>query len=135
MGDGLHRDPEGTRGARDGAWDNITFDAYTDAKRFKALVEVHSHQWPPAEILIAQGSAFLMPGAVVTPVAPVVTFEAFALEYVERLMPARRRGAGSQPPFDLMLQVNVDERLCVWNRSVLGCRSASRNGLNNRCTS
>jgi integrase len=82
-----------TGGARDGAWDGTTFDAHADAKKFKALVEVHGHQWPPAEILIAQGFAYLVPGAVVTSVAPVVeeplpvvTFEAFASEYVERLV-------------------------------------------------
>jgi hypothetical protein len=82
-----------TGGARDGAWDGTTFDAYADAKRVKALVEVHGHQWPPAEILIAKGFADLVPGAVVTPASPVVeepppvvTFEACALEYLERLV-------------------------------------------------
>src|SRR3954447_5790471 len=80
-----------TGGARDGAWDGTTFDAHADAKQFKALVEVHGHQWPPAEILIAKGFAYLVPGAVVKPAPlvreeplPVVTFEAFALEYIER---------------------------------------------------
>lgn len=80
-------------GTRDGAWDGTTFDAHTDAKRFKALVEVHGHQWPAAEVLITQGFAYLVPGVIVAPVAPVadellttVTFESFALEYVERLV-------------------------------------------------
>jgi hypothetical protein len=82
-----------TGGARGGAWDGTTFDAHADAKQFKALVEVSGHRWPPAEILIAKGFAYLVPGAVVTPAPPVleeplpvVTFEAFALEYVERLV-------------------------------------------------
>jgi integrase len=83
-----------TGGTRDGAWDGTTFDAHAEAKQFKALVEVHSHQWPPAEVLIAQGFAYLVPGAVAMPTAPivaedptaVVTFEEFALEYVERLV-------------------------------------------------
>ncbi|AGL16096.1 tyrosine-type recombinase/integrase [Actinoplanes sp. N902-109] len=64
-----------------------------DAKQFKALVEVYGHQWPPADVLIAKGFAYLVPGAVVAPVAlaveepsPVVTFEAFALEYLDRLV-------------------------------------------------
>jgi hypothetical protein len=82
-----------TGGARDGAWDGTTFDAHADAKQFKALVEVHGHQWPPAEVLIARGFAYLVPEAVVTS-APlvvedppsVVTVEVFALEYVERLV-------------------------------------------------
>ena len=82
-----------TGGTRDGAWDGTTFDAHADAKQFKALVEVHGHQWPPADILIARGFAYLVPGAVVMqapPVVeeppPVVTFEAFALLYLERLV-------------------------------------------------
>jgi len=74
-----------------GAQDGTTFDAHTDAKQFKALVEVYGHQWPPADVLIAKGFAYLVPGAVVSPAPveeppPVVTFEAFALEYVERLV-------------------------------------------------
>ncbi|GGQ84115.1 hypothetical protein [Couchioplanes azureus] len=79
-----------TGGTRAGAWDGTTFDAYTDAKRFKALVEVHGHQWPPAEVLVAQGFAYLVPRAaaasVVTPAVPPVTFEAFARECVARLV-------------------------------------------------
>jgi hypothetical protein len=82
-----------TGGTRDGAWDGATFDAHTNAKQFKALVEVHGHQWPPADVLIAKGFAYFVPGAVAVPVAStiaeppaVVTFEAFALEYVERLV-------------------------------------------------
>jgi integrase len=74
-----------------GAQDGTTFDAHTDAKQFKALVEVYGHQWPPADVLIAKGFAYLVPGAVVSPAPaeqapPVVTFEAFALEYLERLV-------------------------------------------------
>lgn len=82
-----------TGGTRDGAWDGTTFDAYVEAKQFKALVEVHGHHWPSAEVLIANGFAYLVPGGVATPVtpvveepSPVVTFEAFALEYLERLV-------------------------------------------------
>jgi integrase len=80
-----------TGGARDGAWDGTTFDARSDAKRFKALVEVHGHQWPPVEVLLAQGFTYLVPAmaAVPAPVVghepPVVMFEAYALEYIERL--------------------------------------------------
>jgi hypothetical protein len=81
------------RGARGGAWDGTTFDVHADAKQFKALVEVYGHHWPPAEVLIAQGFAYLVPGAAAAPVAsvteepsPVVTFETSALEYVERLV-------------------------------------------------
>ena len=82
---GLHRDPKlkggkitryrvkwRTGGTRDGAWDGTTFDAHTDAKQFKALVEVHGHQWPPVEVLIAKGLAYLVPGAVAVPAAPVL---------------------------------------------------------------
>ena len=29
-----------------GAQDGTTFDAHTDAKQFKALVEVYGHRWP-----------------------------------------------------------------------------------------
>ncbi|WP_233624420.1 site-specific integrase [Actinoplanes sp. ATCC 53533] len=74
-----------------GAQDGTTFDVHTDAKQFKALVEVYGHQWPPADVLIAKGFAYLVPGAVVSPAPveepqPVVTFEAFALEYLDRLV-------------------------------------------------
>ena len=50
-----------TGGSRDGAWDGTTCDSHADAKQFNALVEVH--QWPPAEILIASGYAYLVSGA------------------------------------------------------------------------
>ncbi|OJF10941.1 integrase [Couchioplanes caeruleus subsp. caeruleus] len=57
------------------------------------MVEVHGHQWPPAEDLIAQGFAYLVPGAdaasaTTDPVEPpaIVTFETFALDYLERLV-------------------------------------------------
>ena len=50
-----------TGGARDGASDGTTFDAHADAKQFKAFVEVHGHPWPPAEILIVKGFAYLVP--------------------------------------------------------------------------
>ena len=69
------------------------FDVHADVKQFEALVEVHGHAWPPAEILIAKGLASLVPGAFVTPAPPamegpppVLTFEAFALLYLERLV-------------------------------------------------
>ena len=76
-----------------GAQDGATLYTHTDAKRFKALVEVHRHQWPPVGALIAEGFTYLVPGGTAMPPAPaeepapaVVTFEAFALEYVERLV-------------------------------------------------
>ena len=77
-----------------GAQDGATLYTHVDANRFKALVEVHRHQWPPVGVLIAEGFACLVPGGTAMPVAPVaeegplavVTFEAFALEYVERLV-------------------------------------------------
>lgn len=83
-----------TGGTRDGAWDGTTFDAYADAKRFKSLVEIHRHQWPAVDVLIANGFAYLVPGGAAMPTttpaveepSPVVTFEAFAMEYVERLV-------------------------------------------------
>lgn len=81
-----------TGGTREGAQDGATFDAHSDAKRFKALVEAHGHQWPPAEVLLAQGFAHLALGTIVMLAAPVendipvtATFESFAIEYVERL--------------------------------------------------
>lgn len=45
-----YRGKRRTGGTRDGAWDGTTFDAHADAKRFKALVEVYGHRWPPAEV-------------------------------------------------------------------------------------
>ena len=76
-----------------GAQDGATLYTHADAKRFKALIEVHRHQWPPVGALIAEGFTYLVPGGTPMPVAPaeepaltVVTFEAFALEYVERLV-------------------------------------------------
>ena len=82
-----------TGGARDGAWEGTTFDTHTDAKQFKALVEVYGHQWPPTDVLIAKGFAHLLPGAMMTTVAsveeqplPTVMFEAFAGECVERFI-------------------------------------------------
>jgi hypothetical protein len=88
-----------TGGARDGGQDGTTFDIHSDAKRFKALVEVHGHQWPPVDILTEQGFTYLVPAGAMTPVTPqaaqeepepVVTFEAFALDFVDRLTKPNR---------------------------------------------
>lgn len=82
-----------TGGTRLGEQDSETFDAFADAKRFKALIEVHGHHRPPTEILVAQGFAWLVPvGAasatqlpVAEAIAPVM-FEPYALEFVARLV-------------------------------------------------
>src|SRR3954464_8252906 len=75
-----------------GVQDGTTFSALSDAKRFKALVEVHGHLWPPVEVLVAHGFRSLVPGAlvpvatspVVTEERSAVTFEAYAVEFVDR---------------------------------------------------
>jgi integrase len=84
-----------TGGTREGSWDGFTFDAQTAAKKFKALVEVHEHRWPPAEVLVAHNFGYLLPsGYPTSPAEPalerepavMVTFEEFAREYVARLV-------------------------------------------------
>jgi integrase len=87
-----------TGGTREGKWDGEPFDDYAEAKKFKALVEVHGQHRPPADELLARGFGHLVAGGasvladaepveVVEPEsAPPITFEQYAGEFLDRLV-------------------------------------------------
>ncbi|MFF0467632.1 tyrosine-type recombinase/integrase [Micromonospora zamorensis] len=69
-----------------GPWDGEQFDRNGDAKRFKALVEAHNHNRPPAEQLVEHSFGYLVPGHAPAPEEPaVMTFREYALAWLETL--------------------------------------------------
>jgi integrase len=69
-----------------GPWDGEQFDNHTDAKRFKALVNVNGQHRPPVEQLREHGFGYLAPAAPAAPEPePSVTLRAYALGWLETL--------------------------------------------------
>lgn len=73
-----------TRGSDE--WDGEQFDRNSDAKRFKALVEAHDHQRPPAEQLVEHGFGYLVPNQATASEEPTaITFRLYALAWLDTL--------------------------------------------------